>query len=96
MDLLLICLKHMMPIRPGGLPQEQPVGILLAWLNQQKQELGMTKTLEVISEAIRSSKPPFRKVDSQPKKPLKHRYERRKIKEYLHLGEWVSPEPEAT
>ena len=52
----------------------------------------MTKTLEVISEAIRSSKPPFRKVDSQPKKPLKHRYERRKIKEFLHLGEWVSPE----
>ena len=52
----------------------------------------MTKTLEVISEAIRSPKPPFRKVDSQPKKPLKHRYERRKIKEYLHLGEWVTPE----
>jgi hypothetical protein len=82
----------MMPIRPGGLTQGKPVGILLAWLNLQKQKLGMTKTLEVISEAIRSSKPPFRKVDSQPKKPLKHRYERRKIKEYLHLGEWVSPE----
>ena len=47
----------------------------------------MTKSLEVISEAIRNPKHPFRKVDNQPKKPLKHRYERRKIREYLHLGE---------
>jgi hypothetical protein len=52
----------------------------------------MTKSLEVISEAIRNPKHPFRKVDNQPKKPLKHRYERRKIREYLHLGEWVSGE----
>jgi hypothetical protein len=50
----------------------------------------MTKSLEVISEAVSNPKHPFRKVDNQPKKPLKHRYERRKIKEYLHLGEWVS------
>jgi len=46
----------------------------------------MTKTLEVISEAIRNPKHPFRKVENQPKKPMKHRYERRKIREYLHLG----------
>jgi hypothetical protein len=52
----------------------------------------MTKSLEVISEAIRNPKHPFRKVDNQPKKPLKHRYERRKIKEYLHLGEVVTGE----
>jgi hypothetical protein len=47
----------------------------------------MTKTLDVIAEAIRNSKHPFRKVDNRPKKALKHRYERRKIREYLHLGE---------
>ncbi len=52
----------------------------------------MTKSLEIVTEAIRNPKPPFRKVDNQPKKPLKHRYERRKIKEYLHLGEWVPNE----
>lgn len=52
----------------------------------------MTKSLQVISETIRDPKHPFRKVDNQPKKPLKHRYERRKIKEYLHLGELMSPE----
>jgi hypothetical protein len=52
----------------------------------------MTKTLENISEAIRDPKPTFPKVDNQPKKPQKHRYERRKIKEYLHLGEWAGSE----
>ena len=57
-----------------------------------KSNQAMTKSLEVISEAIRNPKHPFRKVDNQPKKPQKHRYERRKIREYLHLGDWVSGE----
>jgi len=52
----------------------------------------MTKTLDVITEAIRNSKSPFRKSDSRPKKAQKHRYERRKIKEYLHLGESLTEE----
>jgi hypothetical protein len=52
----------------------------------------MTKSLEVIGETICDPKHPFRKVGNQPKKPLKHRYERRKIKEYLHLGDWATGE----
>jgi len=52
----------------------------------------MTKSLEVISEAVSNPKHPFRKVDNQPKKPQKHRYERRKIREYLHLGDWLAGE----
>ena len=52
----------------------------------------MTKTLEVIDEAVRNPKHPFRKADNQPRKALKHRYERRKIKEYIHLADWVSGE----
>ena len=52
----------------------------------------MTKSLEVISQAVENPKHPFPKVDNQVKKPLKHRYERRKVKEYLHLGEWLVPE----
>ena len=49
----------------------------------------MTKTLDAIVEVINSStKHPFRKTDSHPKKAQKNRYERRKIKEYLHLGDW--------
>src|SRR5882724_7458830 len=58
----------------------------------EKRNQAMTKSLEVITEAVRNPKHPFRKVDNQPRKPLKHRYERRKIKEYLHLGEWIGGE----
>jgi hypothetical protein len=76
-----------------GPNQGKADGILHAWLNLNKEiHQAMTKSLEVISEAIRNPKHPFRKVDNQPKKPLKHRYERRKIRSYLHLGEWVSGE----
>lgn len=50
----------------------------------------MTKTLEVLSDVIRNNKHPFRQVDDRPDKPKKHRYERRKIKEYLKLGDWAS------
>jgi len=82
-----------MPIIKHGWPnQGKAIGILHTWLNLNKGPQGMTKSLEVISETIRNPKHPFRKVDNQPKKPLKHRYERRKIKEYLHLGEWVTGE----
>jgi hypothetical protein len=76
----------------GGPDPRKPVGILHPWLNLNKGHQAMTKTLEVITEAIRNPKHPFRKVDNQPKKPRKHRYERRKIKEYLHLGEWATGE----
>ena len=61
-------------------------------MNLEKGLSDMTKTLDVISEAIRTSKNPFTKTDNRPKKAQKHRYERRKIKEYLHLGEWVAEE----
>ena len=77
----------------SGPDQAKPKGALHAWLKlNNKTNQAMTKSLEVITEAIRNSKHPFRKVDNQPKKPLKHRYERRKIKEYLHLGEVVTGE----
>ena len=58
----------------------------------KKENEGMAKSLEALSEVVTNQKHPFRKVDNQPKKPLKHRYERRKIKEYLHLGEWLAGE----
>jgi hypothetical protein len=52
----------------------------------------MMKTLEVISEAVRNPKHPFRKTEHQPKKALKNRYERRKIKEFLHTADWLAEE----
>jgi hypothetical protein len=50
----------------------------------------MIKTLDVLTESIRSSRTPFRKVESLPAKCQKHRYERRKIREYIRLGDWTS------
>ena len=48
----------------------------------------MTKSLAVLTEAIHSPKTPFRKVENRPDKSHKHRYERRKVKEYIRLGDW--------
>ncbi|MGO8674312.1 MAG: hypothetical protein ACLQVX_00425 [Limisphaerales bacterium] len=50
----------------------------------------MIKTLEVINEVIHDPKHPFRKVENHPKKPRKHRYERRKIRAYLQPGAWAA------
>ena len=49
-------------------------------------------TMKFMSEAIKDPGHPFRKTDSQPRKPQKNRYERRKIKEFLHLGDWSQEE----
>jgi hypothetical protein len=76
----------------AGLTKEGPRGPLLSCPKLTKEHQTMTKSLEVISETVRDPKHPFRKVDNQPKKPLKHRYERRKIKGYLHLGDWMASE----
>ncbi|HZF00758.1 MAG TPA: hypothetical protein VE344_02580 [Methylomirabilota bacterium] len=67
------------------------VGIIYA-VSSLRKENAMMKTLEVMSETIRNPKHPFRKTEHLPKKPQKNRYERRKIKEFLHLGDWLSEE----
>lgn len=48
----------------------------------------MIKTLDLISEAVRNPKATFRKIADRPRKAEKHRYERRKVKEFLKLGDW--------
>ena len=48
----------------------------------------MAKNLDVMSEIIRNPKHPFRAADNRPAKPEKHRYERRKVKEIIKLGDW--------
>jgi hypothetical protein len=79
-----------MPIQALVVTRENPVGIASRLLQQENQT--MTKSLAVISEAIRNPKHPFRKVDDQPKKAQRHRYERRKVRAYLQIGEWASGE----
>ncbi|MCS7089985.1 MAG: hypothetical protein RMN51_00225 [Verrucomicrobiota bacterium] len=52
----------------------------------------MRKSVAPMAEVVRDSKPPFRKLQHQPKKAQRHRYERRKIKAYLNMADWLSEE----
>jgi hypothetical protein len=51
----------------------------------------MTKTLNLIQETVHNTKHPFRQADNRP---AKAQNERRKIREFLRLGDW-SPQQEA-
>jgi len=55
------------------------------------KELSMTKSLNWIQETVRNTntKHPFRQSDGRPAKAQKNRYERRKIREFLRLGDWT-------
>lgn len=53
----------------------------------------MSKLVEPIPEVVCDPKHPFRKIENLPRKAKRHRYERRKIKEYLHLTDWLTEEP---
>jgi hypothetical protein len=55
----------------------------------EKGSYAMTKSLETISEAIQNPKHPFPQVADRPDKPHKNRYERRKVKQYIQLGDWA-------
>ena len=65
-----------------------PSGMFFAALFETKDYAPMTKSMDIISEVINNTKHPFRQVDDRPQKAQKHRYERRKVKEYIRLGEW--------
>jgi hypothetical protein len=49
----------------------------------------MIKSLNLLTEFIRDAKPILRQMDHRPKKASKHRYERRKVREFLRLGDWA-------
>lgn len=56
-------------------------------MNEKKG--AMTKTIDTLTEIIRNPKHPFRKADDRPVKAQKHRYERRKIREFIKLSDWA-------
>ena len=49
----------------------------------------MAKSVDSMFEMIRNSKHPFRQVADRQDKPQKSRYERRKVKQFLHMGDWA-------
>jgi hypothetical protein len=60
-----------------------------------RRKVNMTRTLNSIQDTVTNTKHPFRQVDSRPAKAQKNRYERRKIREFLRLGDWIE-ESQAT
>ena len=52
----------------------------------------MPKPIDSLSDIIRNPRPPFRKAEDRPMKAQRHRYERRKIKGFIKLGDWVDGE----
>ena len=52
----------------------------------------MIKTIDVLTESIKNAKNSFRKVENRPKKAQKHRYERRKVNEFIRVGGWAAEE----
>lgn len=54
----------------------------------------MTKTNDLASEVLRDAKHPFRGIDNRPKKSQKHRYERRKVREFLKPEAWIGDDIE--
>ena len=62
-------------------------------LVRRKENHAMSKTIDAMTEIIRDPKHPFRKADDRPAKAQKHRYERRKIKEYIKQNDWDDESP---
>jgi hypothetical protein len=50
----------------------------------------MSKNNDLIAETLRDAKHPFRAVADRPRKAQKHRYERRKAREFLKSADWSS------
>jgi hypothetical protein len=56
------------------------------------KELPMIKTLNRIQQIVLHTKQQFRESNSRPAKTQKNRYERRKIRVFLNLGDWTGDE----
>ena len=52
------------------------------------EEMPMSKSIDVLAEVIRNPKRTLRQVEARPNKPTKHRYERRRVREFLKLSDW--------
>lgn len=55
----------------------------------ERKDSTMAKSVDSMFEMIRNTKHPFRQVADRPDKPQKSRYERRKVKQVLHMSDWA-------
>ena len=50
----------------------------------------MRKSIVLVTEAVRNDKHTFRHINDLPNKVQRHRYERRKVKEFLRIADWLA------
>ena len=55
----------------------------------------MSKSQEQIAEAVQNHRYHPRNADSRPQKAQKHRYERRKVREFIRVSDWVEEAQDA-
>jgi hypothetical protein len=48
------------------------------------------KTADTLVDSVRTQKNPFRMTDQRASKVQQSRYERRKIRAFLRLGDWLA------
>lgn len=49
----------------------------------------MSKNNDLVAETLRDTRHPFRAAGDRPRKAQKHRYERRKAREFLKIADWT-------
>jgi hypothetical protein len=86
-------MASLMSATAGGLnfPTKSRFDLALLPLGHgERKDRAMTRSLDAIAEVIRNPKHPFPQVAARPDKPHKNRYERRKVKQYIQIGDWAS------
>src|SRR2546430_1664375 len=78
---------------PVGLPPTVARHSSMRSSSHERFTAPMTKSIDAITEIVKNPKHSFRKADDRPVKAQKHRYERRKVKEYIKLGNWGQEAP---
>ena len=57
---------------------------------QTERKYVLMKTADMMVDLVRTQKHPFRLADMRITKMQQNRYERRKVREVLRLGDWVA------
>ena len=69
--------------RSRQFPPRRPLALFPLEAESTKGNHSMIKSIDALTEILRNPKHAFRKADDRPVKAQKHRYERRKIKEFI-------------
>jgi len=92
------CVMSFMTVEPTGcrsrqFPPRRPLALFPLEAESTKGNQSMIKSIDALAEIIRNPKHAFRKADDRPVKAQKHRYERRKIKEFIKQWDLAEENP---